>query len=141
MVDEIPKSEPLKTEPEKPLATKYEDGTHLNWRLSMRAPAWRPPTDVFEAEDTVVVRVEIGGMREDDFSIELNGRDLTIRGVRQDIQERRAYHQMEIRFGEFIINLKLPDHVDSDRVQAVYSDGFLRVSLPKALPRQIPIID
>jgi len=141
MVDEIPKPEPLQTEPEKPLDTKYKDDTHLNWRLSMRAPAWRPPTDVYEAEDSVVVRVEISGMVEDDFSIELNGRDLTIRGTRQDIPERRSYHQMEIRFGEFIINLKLPDHVDTDRVQAIYNNGFLRISLPKALPRQIPIID
>jgi HSP20 family protein len=107
----------------------------------MRTTAWRPPTDVYESEDVLVVRVEIAGMREEDFVIQLNGRILTIRGVRQDLPERRAYHQMEIRFGEFSIDLELPFHIDPEQVQATYSNGFLRVQLPKARPRQIPIIE
>ncbi|MBN1146914.1 MAG: Hsp20/alpha crystallin family protein [Anaerolineales bacterium] len=106
----------------------------------MRTPAWRPPTDVYEFEETLVVRVEIAGMREEDFSIQLNGRLLSIRGARQDVAERRAYHQMEIRFGEFSIDLELPFDVESEQVQATYSNGFLRVQLPKARPRHIPIM-
>ena len=141
MVDDTPKPEPLHSGTDKSLDTQFQDNVHVDWRLSMRSPAWQPPTDVYEAEETIVVRVEIGGMREEDFSVELNGRILTIRGVRQDLPERRAYQQMEIRFGEFIIKVELPDYADPDRVQAVYSDGFLRVSLPKARPRQIPVID
>ena len=46
----------------------------------MRTPVWRPPTDVYELEETLVVRVEIAGMREEDFIIQLNGRILSIRG-------------------------------------------------------------
>jgi HSP20 family molecular chaperone IbpA len=107
----------------------------------MHSPAWRPPTDVYETEDTIIVRVEIAGMREQDFLVGLNGPVLTIRGVRQDVPERRSYHQMEIRFGEFNIELGLPFHVDADQVQAVYNNGFLRILLPKAHPRQIPIVE
>lgn len=121
------------------------------WRLSSRSHAWRPPTDVYEAEETLQVRVEIAGMREADFAIELNGRLLTIRGLRQETSERerltplakpayqRVVHQMEIRFGEFNIELELPFPVDTEQVQATYSDGFLRVTLPKARPRTISI--
>jgi len=107
----------------------------------MRTPAWCPPTDVYEAENMLNVRVEIPGLRENEFTIELNGRILSIHGVRQDLNERRAYHQMEIRFGEFNIELELPFHVDADQVEAVYSNGFLRVRLPKAQPRQISIAE
>jgi HSP20 family protein len=110
-------------------------------REPMRPPAWHPPTDLYETEGAIIARVEIAGMSDDDFSIELNGRLLTIRGIRQDIPERRAYHQMEIRFGEFSIDLELPASVDTDQVEAVYSNGILRVLLPKALPHQIPILD
>jgi HSP20 family protein len=113
----------------------------FSWRLTMRAPAWRPPTDLYETERTVVVRVEVAGMREEDFSIELNGHSLTIRGVRQDSIERRAYHQMEIHFGEFIIDMELPHFVAAERVEAIYSNGFLLVSLPKALPHQISVAE
>lgn len=134
-----------KTTPSRPDASRpnetLTDAAAPNWRIFMRTPAWRPPTDMYETEDQLVVRVEIPGMREEGFFIELNGASLVIRGTRQDIAERRAYHQMEIRFGEFSIELELPHPVEADQVKAVYTDGFLRVLLPKARPRHIPILE
>jgi HSP20 family protein len=117
------------------------DASPLGWRLTTRPHAWRPPTDVYETDENIIVRVEIAGMREDDFLIELNGRFLSIRGSRQDVSERRAYHQMEIRFGEFIIELELPVPIETDQVQAIYDNGLLRVTLAKAQPRHIPVIE
>jgi HSP20 family protein len=97
----------------------------------MRSHAWRPPTDVYETDEAVVVRVEIAGMHETDFSIVLDGRYLSIRGLRQDISERRAYHQMEIRYGEFNVDVEMPVTIDVDNVQAIYQNGFLKIVLPK----------
>jgi len=144
MVQSQPKTYDEHPEGERSSDTQFIDLSPFNWRINLRSPAWRPPTDVFETEQAVVVRVEIAGMREGDFTIELNGRILSIHGMRSersDMPERRAYHQMEIRFGEFNLDLELPTYIEPDMVQAVYSDGFLRVSLPKARPRQIPITD
>ena len=107
------------------------DSVHLH--LTMRSPAWRPSTDVFETEEAVVVRVEIAGMHKTDFAIILDGRYLSIRGIRQDVTERRAYHQMEIRFGEFSVEIEMPAAVDVENVQAIYQNGFLKVVLPKSL--------
>ncbi|HEX7975707.1 MAG TPA: Hsp20/alpha crystallin family protein [Anaerolineales bacterium] len=111
------------------------------WRVTVRTPVWRPPTDVYETDDRIVVRVEIAGMREADFSIELDDRFLLIRGVRPDIAERRAYHQMEIRFGEFSIEVELPAPVISGEVKASYENGFLHVTLPKARSQQVHVDD
>ena len=102
-MDAVPKSEADKFAE---VDSGKSPGYH--WRILMRSPSWRPPTDVFETDETLFVRVEIAGMREEDFTIELNGRELTIRGARQDPAERRAFHQMEIRFGEFAFALELP---------------------------------
>lgn len=109
------------------------------WRIISRPHAWRPPTDVYETEDAIVVRVEVAGMRESDFTISLVERNLTIRGVRQDTSERRAYHQMEIPFGEFSTELELPFAIISDKVEAIYRDGFLRITLPIAQPKHIKV--
>jgi HSP20 family protein len=103
----------------------------VNLHLTMRSPAWQPPTDVYETEEGIIVRLEIAGMNEADFSIVLDGRYLSIRGVRQDMSERRAYHQMEIRFGEFSVDVELPAVVDVENVQAIYQNGFLKIMLPK----------
>ena len=121
------------------MKTRPTDQDSVHYRVNMHTPAWNPPTDVFETEENLIVRVEIAGMKDDDFSIELNGRFLTIRGMRQDLPERRAFHQMEIPFGEFVIKLALPHPIEPGQVEAIYNNGFLRVILPKARPRQIPI--
>jgi HSP20 family protein len=109
------------------------------WRIISRPHAWRPPTDVYETDQALIIRVEVAGMREADFTISLVERTLTIRGIRQDTSERRAYHQMEIAFGEFTTEVELPYSIVSDKVEATYRDGFLRVMLPIAQPKHIKV--
>ena len=108
-------------------------------RIAVRSHAWRPPTDVFETDEMVVVRVEIAGMEETDFTIILDGRYLSIRGVRSEVSERRAYHQMEIRFGEFSSEVELPSDISLEHIEAVYSAGFLYIRLPKVRPVKIKV--
>jgi HSP20 family protein len=109
------------------------------WRIISRPYAWRPPTDVYETEDAIIIKIEIAGMRESDFTISLVERNLTIRGNRQDTSERRAYHQMEIAFGEFTTEVELPYMIISDKVEANYRDGFLRILLPIAKPKHVKV--
>lgn len=113
----------------------------VNWSITPHPHAWRPPTDVYEHEDAFVVRVEIAGMKEDDFVINLDQNILVIRGVRPDKSERRAYHQMEINFGEFMTAVEIPAAVEAEQVRAEYQNGFLWVHLPKAQPKIIKISD
>src|SRR5512138_3264346 len=96
----------------------------VNWRISSHPHTWRPPTDVYERDDSIVVRVEIAGMNENDFSISLDQNVLAIHGVRPDLNERRAYHQMEINFGEFLSAVEMLVPVDIEHVQAEYQNGF-----------------
>jgi HSP20 family protein len=100
---------------------------------------WNPPTDVYETEKEYVVRVEVAGMRESDFEVTFENGFLFINGVRPDISERRAYYQMEIRFGKFSITLAVPGLVDLDHSEAQYKDGFMTVVLLKAKSKDVKI--
>jgi HSP20 family protein len=111
------------------------------WRNGMRSHVWRPPTDVYETDETIMVRVEIAGMEEAEISIELHEQLLVIHGVRQDVAERRAYHQMEILFGEFMTEIELPGPVVAEEVVAEYKGGFLKVTLPQDRPKRIIVDD
>jgi HSP20 family protein len=103
----------------------------MSWQVQLRSTVWSPPTDFYETDDAYVVRVEVAGMREQDFEVNLENNFLVISGVRPDLPERRAYHQMEIRFGRFSTVVGMPGPVNVESAQAVYEDGFLVVTLPK----------
>jgi len=138
MVDIVMKSAPdqpvwLEPEDREPTPGRY------HFRIGVQSPKWRPPTDVYETDEAIIVRVEIGGMKESDFLISLKDRTLIIKGVRTDRDERITFHQMEVRFGEFETNIELHSPVESQKVEAEYKDGFLRLVLPKAKPYQLKI--
>jgi HSP20 family protein len=111
----------------------------IGWQVGIRSYAWSPPTDVYETEVSFVVRVEVAGMSESDFTIQVDGRMLVVSGTRPDPQERRSYHQMEIRFGEFSSSVELPLGVDTEHAEADYEDGFLTIIFPKLRPTGISI--
>lgn len=112
------------------------------WVVFRHTRDWQPPTDVYETADgTLVIQVEIAGMREAEFSLALGERMLVIRGVRGDPVAKRAYHQMEIRYGEFRTEVYLPWDVDVEKVEAVYEDGFLCISMPRTPARRVPVAE
>lgn len=120
---------------------KFIDTGQQNWKIHMRSHTWRPPTDIYENQEALVVRVEIAGMQENDFEIAISEKKLSIQGIRADTGEKRAYHQMEIHYGEFSVEIDLPFPVQSEKTEALYRNGFLHIWLPKELPRQIPFRD
>jgi HSP20 family protein len=109
----------------------------VSWQV--RSSGWSPPTDVYETEEKFVVRVEVAGMKDADFEVAIENKVLMISGNRSEINERRAYHQMEIRFGKFEIAVEIPVPVEIEKSIAEYKDGFLMVQLPKARPQNIEV--
>jgi HSP20 family protein len=97
---------------------------------------WSPPTDIYETEASCVLKVEVAGMRDEDFEVAFENNILMISGNRPDLNERRAYHQMEIRFGKFEIAVEIPVMVNIEQATAGYQDGFLVIVLPKVKTNQ-----
>ena len=106
---------------------------------SQTCRAWRPPTDVYETEQDMVVQVEIAGMRDEDFEISISERRLVIAGQRQDLTCRRTYQNMEINYGEFRTEIQFNMPVDEAGISAVYENGFLFVRLPKLAERRVRV--
>src|SRR5207245_6706365 len=56
---------------------------------------WKPPTDIFETDDALVVCMDIAGMRSEDFSVQLADGILTIGGERKVRRDGKPhYHAM-----------------------------------------------
>lgn len=111
-------------------------------------PTFEPPTDVYETEKDVIVRLEIAGVEPQQVELVLSeqGRVLSVSGRRPDpaAGQRRKYYHMEIECGAFARRIRLPVAVDEMETVAQYNDGFLVITLAKATPsvqepRSIPI--
>ena len=104
------------------LRSQWSYSQDIHFRISKKSTywtnrhhLWHPPTDLLETEKSFIVRVEIAGMEHAEMTIAIEDLSLAIHGVRQQETEQAAFHQMEIRFGEFLSLVQLPGPVDSDR--------------------------
>ncbi|HKG52713.1 MAG TPA: Hsp20/alpha crystallin family protein [Anaerolineales bacterium] len=121
----------------KSLSTASETRREVLYAVSWHVRStWSPPTDVYETENSCVIKLEIAGMKDEDFEVAFENNILMISGNRPDLNERRAYHQMEIRFGKFEIAVEIPVKVDMENATAEYKDGFLVIVLPRSDPNQ-----
>lgn len=105
---------------------------------------WAPALDLYEDKDALVLRAELPGLKKEDIDISLHENVVSISGERRNEKkyEGGETSREERFFGRFTRSLKLPKSVDPAGVKAVYKDGVLTVTLPKAeeaKPRQIEI--
>ena len=94
---------------------------------------WRPPIDVFETDNGLVVRAEVGGLTASEVEVLVSGEELILRGER-DVDRPvgpRVYHESRVRYGRFEAAIRLPFPVDVESATAEYTDGFLSVELPR----------
>jgi HSP20 family protein len=98
-----------------------------------RAFALTPSLDVKETNKEILVEAELPGLEEKDISITMQNGVLTIQGEKklEHDEEKENYHVMERRYGSFQRSLRIPDTVDEERVEARFTNGVLRLTLPK----------
>ncbi|PYN25630.1 MAG: heat-shock protein Hsp20 [Candidatus Rokuibacteriota bacterium] len=112
-----------------PLVGAWE---HESLRLLLQA-RWRPAADMSETATAIEVTVDLAGVDEDDFEVQLFENGLVVEGRRQlpSCGEDAVYHAAGIPQGLFRVELPLPARIDPDRVEARYERGLLHVTLPK----------
>ncbi len=105
-----------------------------------------PQVEVFERNDTLVVRADLPGVTKDKVTIDIANEAVVIRGKRKSEREKDAagYYRSERSYGNFYRRIPLPEGVRVDRATADFSNGVLEISIPAGEPvegkrRQIEI--
>ena len=93
-----------------------------------------PNVDVVEKEGEFEVTVDLPGLKPEEVKVEFQGGALWITGERKEEKEEKGktYHRVERSYGEFRRVLPLPSAVIEDKIEAKFTDGVLKVSVPKA---------
>lgn len=92
-----------------------------------------PAVNIKETNDQYVLELAIPGMKKSDFSIEVDNKVLSISTeVKTENQlNDEHYTRREFGYSSFKRTFTLPDTVESEHVNANYTDGILLVTLPK----------
>jgi HSP20 family protein len=101
-------------------------------RLLVRG-RWRPDVDTYETAATIEIIVDLAGVDEDAFEVQLFEDAVVVEGHRRlpSPPDMSTYHAAGVRQGPFRVELPLPAPVDGEQVEALYDRGLLRISLPK----------
>ncbi|MDQ5985029.1 MAG: hypothetical protein CSYNP_00733 [Syntrophus sp. SKADARSKE-3] len=98
--------------------------------------SWRPNTDIYETSDSILVVMDLAGVKRDEIHLEVSRKAIKIYGKRDQkaLLGTTRYRLAEIAYGYFERHLSLPAPVDGDRIEATYRDGFLEVRMTKLPP-------
>jgi len=93
-----------------------------------------PRVDVVDRENEVLVRAEVAGVKKEDLDISVSEHSVTIKGKtsHEEKEEKGDYFRSEISRGSFSRTVALPGDVDTNNAKAVFNDGILEMTIPKA---------
>jgi HSP20 family protein len=106
--------------------------------------AFNPAVDVDETPTGFNLMFDLPGVNKNEMKIELHDNRLMVTGERRKERKEAAKGQQyeERIHGTFARSFTFPTKVDSERVEAEYKDGVLKVFVPKvqaAQPRQVTV--
>lgn len=92
-----------------------------------------PAVDVAEHENAYEVTAELPGLDDKNVEVKIANGLLSIKGEKQEDKEekKKDYYVRERSYGTFERSFQIPDTVDTDRIEAVFKQGVLKVTLPK----------
>lgn len=112
---------------------------------SQSSLVWTPAMDMYETPEALIVVLDLAGVDAEHTEVHAEPHVLLVRGVRRERRspdrpdEERSYHALEIPYGRFERSVRLPPGLDTGEARASYRDGLLEITLPKRVPRQVPI--
>jgi len=133
----------------------FQDFDRDSWRLPFRRstfdvePFWRrelswgatPAVDIVEKDNAFEITADLPGFDEKNVEVKLSNGSLTIKGEKREEKEekKKDYYLHERHFGSFERSFRVPDGVDSDKIEAKFNKGVLTVTLPKKPEAQKPV--
>jgi HSP20 family protein len=98
-----------------------------------RAGVIAPVVDNTESDAEYLIKAEVPGVKKGDLTLEVREGVLTLRGEKKEEREegKDKARRLERTFGAFSRSFSLPADANADRIEASFSDGVLKVSIPK----------
>ena len=124
----------------------FEDFDIAAWRHPFgRSPFWRgelglvkAAADVVDTGEAYEITAELPGMEINNIDVKFADGALTIKGEKTEENEekKKDRYLSERRYGSFSRSFRVPDGVDTDKIDANFKNGVLKLTLPKTTEAQ-----
>ena len=93
-----------------------------------------PAVNVVETKDFFMVSLAVPGLKKNDFKIDIEGNMLTISSEKEEEKEEKdlRFTRKEFNYLSFSRSFTLPEEVKREKIEAIYEDGILKLTLPKS---------
>lgn len=118
--------------PASPLVLHKPEGSGSEWP-DFGEEEGQLAVDIYQTDDTVVVKSTIAGATAADIDISLVDDLLTIRGRREATEQvaADAYLYRECYWGKFSRSIVLPVEIKTEKMKAELHNGVLTITMPK----------
>ena len=128
---------------EKPIEDMFRS---VSTGFTLAERTWKPPMDMNEMPEEVIIMAEVPGVDKDDLEVEISSKAVRIKGNRyaRHCSGNATYRLAELQYGSFERILFLPAPIDPEIVSAAYQNGLLEIRLAKQPPEKahkVPIQD
>lgn len=108
--------------------------------VTPKIAAAMPKIDIKDAKDSIIVKAELPGMKEDEIEIEITDGVMTISGEKKEEKEEgkedEGYYYKESHTGAFSRSFTLPSDVIEEKAEAEMKNGILEITVPKIEPKK-----
>jgi HSP20 family protein len=102
-----------------------------------------PQTDIVENKESLVITMDLPGVKKEDVNIKLENNILEVEGrIDYALYEKLNPVYAEYNIGNYARSFTVSNAVDTSHIEAVLKEGVLSLTLlkaPEAKPRQIPV--
>jgi HSP20 family protein len=103
---------------------------------------WHAPAALWEDNDNFHLEVDLPGVNSEDVDVTFEKGALLVTAERTPPQEERKYWHHDRNYGKLQFNLRLPESVDGENIDAQLRNGVLHLTFakrPEAQPKKISV--
>ncbi|MHA6248222.1 Hsp20/alpha crystallin family protein [Pontibacter sp. CAU 1760] len=99
-----------------------------------------PAVNIKDNQKEYQIEIAAPGMKKEDFNVDMENGRLTISSHKEEEknEDKENYHRREYNYSSFSRSFNLPENVKPEDVKAQYTDGILRLTVPKKEEQEKP---
>lgn len=119
-----------------------DDGFLSDSMPVVKTGALMPTVDFYETDKNVIAEFHMPGFSEDDVNVEVDDKAIYVTGERKEVTEdkKRNYYHKETSYGKFSRAIAFPVDVISDKAEADFNEGILKVVVPKVEKKKAKVL-